>query len=233
MFGKRSVEMSREEHSTALAPAGAIPSLFASWASWCSRFGDAQLGSACAETTVGFYRLALRALWSLLVSLAVASGGSRSKATRLAVLVVEGFGPVGEDVGRVFAGWKRGVDYGSLPCSGEAKQMRLGASGQKSVERPGGFAAAEACYVRHLWWIPDRKAQSRCPVVPVVALAVAAQYWAAAGRKDWMEVQLSCARRDAARVTFVGGAEPVAAAAAAAVVVAVAAAAVDDPAAED
>ena len=133
------------------------------------------------------------------------------------------------------------VDCVSLRYSAEAKQIEVVASVQKLVERPEGFAAAEACCVHYSGWIPDRKAQNRCPVVPVVAVAVAAQCRAAAaeGRKDLVEVQLSSAHRDAVRVTSVGVAEPVvvAAAAAAAVVVvaaaAVAAVAVVEPAVED
>ena len=98
------METAREERSTALAPAGAIPSLFASWASWCSRIGDGQLGSGNAETTAGFYRPASKALSSLLASLAVPSGGSRLRATTLAVLAVECSELVVEDAGRIFAG---------------------------------------------------------------------------------------------------------------------------------
>ena len=96
--------MSREEHSTGSAPAGVIPSLFASWASWCSLTGDGQLGFGYAETTVGFYRLVLTALSSLFVNSAVPSGGSRWKATRLAVLVVECFETVVGDASRLFVG---------------------------------------------------------------------------------------------------------------------------------
>ena len=103
-FVRRLAEMSRERCSTVPAPAGAIPSLFAFWASWCSLTGDEQLGFGSVETTVGFSLPAWKGLWALLANLAVPSGGSRWRVTTLAVLVVECSETVVKDVGRIFAG---------------------------------------------------------------------------------------------------------------------------------
>lgn len=96
--------MSREERSTESEPAGVILSPFASWASWCSLIEDDRPESGYAETTVDFYRLVSMVLSSLLVSLVEPSGGSRSRATRIVVPVVECFEPVVEDAGRTIAG---------------------------------------------------------------------------------------------------------------------------------
>ena len=103
-FVRRLGEMSRERCSTVPAPAGATPSLFAFWARWCSLIGDEQSGFGSVETTVGFYLLAWKDLWTLLASLAVPSGGSRWMVKTLAVLVVGCSETVVKDVGRIFAG---------------------------------------------------------------------------------------------------------------------------------